>query len=215
MKEKHPDDPDVEYVPHGFDPDEFLNHYSLEPYREDAENGDPTAIIDAFLRAHADFCYPRWLLSKIHQAFRMYYTGKKISLDDAFGLSPAKWTKRSLESHHWLMAMDLYLLTSGLKVSLNKAAEIVAWKMADAENNSKTERKRSLYLNAETLKRRYCREWKTRFNLEAEPPMPPCYQGWPDRSPQDIVADWRTFLSTFPPSALDKHLPKKIRTSFL
>ena len=71
------DDPDVQYVPHGFNPEDFLNHYSLDRYRYKAEEGDPTAIIEAFIRAHHYRCYPRWLLDHISKAFEAYSYGKK------------------------------------------------------------------------------------------------------------------------------------------
>jgi hypothetical protein len=213
MTKKHPDDPDVEYVPHGFDPDAFVNHYPLDEYRERVARGDMTAIIEAFVRAHSNRCYPAWLLHRVAQAFGAYYSKKTISLDDAIGLSPGRWTKSTLDTAHWHMARDLYLLTAGLGVPLNRAAELVESKL-HARPAHVPGRSRSVRFDAETLKRKYTREWKRQFALDADPPVPPCYSGRtdPDRTPEQVRLDWRTFLATFPPESLER-LPSTLRAS--
>jgi len=216
QRDKHPDDPETEYVPEGFDAEDFLNHYPLDYYRTRAASGDPTAIIEAFVRAHDDHCYPRWLLDRIAVAFDAYRSNKKVTLDDALRLSPAKWTQHAIEARQWDAASDLHRLTVGLGVSLNKASEMVARKLEE-DPAARSGRVRSFDFRAETLRRKYTREWKARFALTPTDALPPRYRGGrdPDRSADEIKKDWAQFLRTFPRDTLATDLPADIRRRYL
>ena len=80
---------------------------------------------------------------------------RRVSLDDAFGLSPGKWSKREVESHRGWLTYNIYLLTEGLKISLAHGKEAFLW-----------------YHCRKLTRDKYSREWKRKYLLEDEEPFP-------------------------------------------
>jgi excisionase family DNA binding protein len=193
------DDPHALYVSEN---DVYVAHVRLQMHKEEVERGNSISLLGAFLAAHQAGLYPpSWVLNRFATVFQKYYDQRgRDSLDRLLRLSVKPFRKRIVDDIHYLLAGNLFILTEGLGLSLEKAAEMIRIKndCYPIVNHSVFKDLRTRY-TAESLAQQYSRTWKKQFGFDRVGPDNIEHPNCPRRT---FAFDWREYLKPFPPEAL-------------